>query len=276
FVIPSEPSAREAMRNLREAIYFDQLLLHAPLSREVVARNPLPRPSGIHLRRPRPAAHATPNLFRAVSRNRPRPVAYGSMLDSVLGAAPQVKRVQSAAARMLAEFGITANQATAAAAITGLIAGFGFAAGDRDFGLAMMLLSALMDALDGTLAREFSRPTALGGVFDLSADRLVEAAVIVGIAWRRPELYLPALILVCSWYLNITIFLAVGAALERRGSKLIDYPPGILERSEALIFFTILAFVRSAGPALCYVFTALEIATGVQRLAFGIRNLRPG
>jgi len=67
----------------------------------------------------------------------------------------------------------------------------------------------------------------------------------------------------------------VGAALERRGPKLIDYPPGILERTEALIFFVILAaiqsvpFLRPLGPMLCYAMAALEVATAVQRLRFG-------
>ena len=65
----------------------------------------------------------------------------------------------------------------------------------------------------------------------------MEIAVIIGISWRRPELYFPALILTGSWYLNITVFLATGAALERRGPKLIDYPPGLV-CGELLIFDT--------------------------------------
>ncbi len=94
------------------------------------------------------------------------------------------------------------------------------------------------------------------------------------------ELHFPALMLVGSWYVNITVFLAVGAALDRRGPKLIEYPPGILERTEALIFFAVLAIVEQAaivrplGPLLCYLFTAMEIATGIQRLRFGYRMLR--
>ena len=82
-----------------------------------------------------------------------------------------------------------------------------------------------------------------------------------------------------SWYVNITVFLAVGAALERRGPKLIDYPPGILERTEALIFFALLAAVeqsaalRSLGPWLCYALGVMEIATAIQRLRFGYRML---
>ena len=62
--------------------------------------------------------------------------------------------------------------------------------------------------------------------------------------------------------------------------KLIDYPPGILERTEALIFFVVLAIVEAApltrplGPYLCYAMTAMEIATGAQRLIFGMQTLR--
>jgi len=71
----------------------------------------------------------------------------------------------------------------------------------------------------------------------------------------------------------------VGAALERHGPKLIEYPPGILERTEAIAFFVILAsvesigFLRPAGLILCYAMTALEVATGAQRLIFGYRML---
>src|SRR6267142_2295637 len=79
---------------------------------------------------------------------------------------------------------------------------------------------------------------------------------------------------------NVATMLALGAALERRGPKLIDYPPGILERTEAIIFFAVLAIVeataitRPIGPILAYAMTALEVATGAQRLMFGIRSMR--
>jgi hypothetical protein len=101
----------------------------------------------------------------------------------------------------------------------------------------------------------------------------VEIAVIIGISWRRPELYLPALILVGSRYLNITVFLATGAALEHRGPKLIDYPPGLVERTELIIFFVFLALLPQFGPWLCYAYTGLELITAAQRLLFARRML---
>ena len=202
------------------------------------------------------------------------------MLDTIFGANPDIKRVQSQCARMLFRAGVTANVATIAAAIAGIGAGIAFAVDRVSWAVILLAVSAVLDALDGTIARECAAPSAVGGVLDLSADRIVEACVIVGIAWRDPALYLPALILVATWYVNITIFLAVGAALEGPGAKLIEYPPGILERTEGIIFFVVLgsieaaAITRPLGPILCYAMAALEIITGAQRLLFGLRKLR--
>jgi phosphatidylglycerophosphate synthase len=203
------------------------------------------------------------------------------MLDSILGANPDIRSVQSRCARALFGVGITANVATILAALSGIVSGIAFASAHLTWAIVALGFSAAFDALDGTIARECAAPSAVGGVLDLSADRLVEACVIVGIAWRDPALYFPALVLVATWYVNITIFLAVGAALEGPGAKLIEYPPGILERTEAIIFFVVLGLVvatpilRGIGPLLCYAMAALEIVTGAQRLLFGLRKLRP-
>jgi len=203
------------------------------------------------------------------------------MLDTIFGANPDIKRAQSRCARALFHLGISANLATILAALAGIASGIEFARGNATFAIAALMLSAMLDALDGTIARECAAPSPLGGVLDLSADRVVEACVIVGIAWRDPALYFPALILVATWYVNITIFLSVGAALEGPTKKLIEYPPGILERTEAIIFFIVLGAVeatpilRALGPLLCYAMAALEIVTGAQRLLFGVRKLRP-
>ncbi len=203
------------------------------------------------------------------------------MLDSILGANPAIKGIQSTAARILHRIGVTANGATIAAAIIGVVAGVAFAVDRVGPGILLLAVSAALDALDGTLAREFGgASTPLGGVMDLCFDRVVEAAVIIGIVWRHRELDFYALLLVASWYVNITVFLAVGAAMERRGPKLIDYPPGIVERTEALIFFAVLALVASThyltwmGSILCLAMTALEIVTGAQRFLFGRARLR--
>ncbi len=202
------------------------------------------------------------------------------MLDTIFGANPDIKRVQLRCARALFSAGISANLATILAALAGVASGVAFARAHTTLAIVALTFSAAFDAVDGTIARECAAASPLGGVLDLSADRVVEACVIVGIAWRDPALYFAALILVATWYVNITIFLAVGAALEGPSAKLIEYPPGILERTEAIVFFIALGlieatpFLRPLGPMLCYAMAALEIVTGAQRFLFGMRMLR--
>jgi len=203
------------------------------------------------------------------------------MLDTIFGANPDIKRMQSRCAWVLFRAGISANVATILATLAGIASGIAFASAHLIWAIVALAVSAALDALDGTIARECAAPSVIGGVLDLSADRVVEACVIVGIAWRDPALYFPALVLVATWYVNITIFLAVGAAFEGPGAKLIEYPPGILERTEAIVFFIVLGLVettiitRPLGPILCYGMAALEVVTGAQRLLFGLRKLRP-
>ena len=69
------------------------------------------------------------------------------------------------------------------------------------------------------------------------------------------------------------MFLVTGAALEHRGPKLIDYPPGLIERTELIIFFVWLALLPHFGLWLCYTYAGLELFTAEQRLLFARRML---
>jgi archaetidylinositol phosphate synthase len=195
------------------------------------------------------------------------------MLDSLMAKSRWLRRAQSHAAAILYKAGIKANRATALAAITGGVSGVAFACGHNAAGLAALWISATLDAVDGTIARDYERSTAFGGVLDLSSDRLVEAAALLGVVWNRPFLSLPALVVMASWYINITVFLTVGAA-SKGGEKLIEYPPGILERAEAFIFITVLVLIGWAGIYVCYAYAAAELWTALQRLNYARRHLR--
>jgi hypothetical protein len=130
------------------------------------------------------------------------PELYRPMLDTILSRWPATRHIQFALAGALFRLGVGANGTTILSVATGLIAGLAFARGATIVGVLLLGTSALLDAVDGTIAREFAAATPLGGILDLCSDRVVEIAVILGISWRRPELYFPALILTGSWYLK--------------------------------------------------------------------------
>jgi archaetidylinositol phosphate synthase len=194
------------------------------------------------------------------------------MLDSLLTQRPELRALQSLAAGMLYRAGIRADWATIMGGVSGVTAGFLFARGDTAPGILALALSGGLDAVDGTVAREFERPTLLGGILDLTLDRVVEAAVLLGLIWPHPALWLPAAVLLATWYVNITAFMATGAALGA-SVKLIHYPPGLVERTEALLFFLLLALAPAFGAYLCYAYAALEAATAMQRVGYAWRHL---
>ncbi len=184
----------------------------------------------------------------------------------------ELRSLQSQVARILYGAGIRANWATLSGGILGIAAGILFAFDQTAEGIIVLALSGGLDAVDGTIAREFERATALGGILDLTLDRVVEAAVLLGIIWPHPALWRPAAVVVATWYVNITAFMATGAALGA-SEKLIHYPPGLVERTEALVFFALLALAPAYGAYLCYAYAALEAATAIQRLAYALRHL---
>jgi len=197
------------------------------------------------------------------------------MLDSTFGrAGTRVSDALDALARALVGSGVAASALTYAALGFGLVAALLFSVGYGGLAFAVLLVSGLCDAVDGRVARLSSGPTLWGGVLDLTFDRVVEAGVLLGIALPRPELHTPALVLACTWYVNLCVFLAVGAASEQRRDKIIVYPPGLLERSEALVFaFLVVVVPRWAAPA-GYVYAGLEMITAAQRFWYGRRVLR--
>jgi archaetidylinositol phosphate synthase len=194
------------------------------------------------------------------------------MLDSLMSERPVLRNLQSRVARVLYVSGLGANSATIIGGILGVTAGGLFAHQNLVLGILTLGSSGIMDALDGTIARECEAATAWGGVLDLTFDRIVEAAVLLGLIWPRSSLQLPAAVVLATWYVNITVFMATGAALGA-SEKLIHYPPGLVERTEALIFFVLLAVAPFWGAYLCYGYAALEAATVVQRVAYASRVL---
>lgn len=197
------------------------------------------------------------------------------MLDSLLGRpGSATTRGLDALARALVRAGVTPNGLSCAALALGIAGALLFYFDRGWWAMLVLLVSGLIDAVDGRVARLGRGATPWGGVLDLTFDRIVEAAVLLGIAIPHPERHLPALVLACTWYVNLCVFLAVGAASEKQGEKIIAYPPGLLERSEALIFALIVVIAPRFAPAAGYVYAALEIVTAAQRFRYGRRALR--
>ncbi|MGH3054374.1 MAG: CDP-alcohol phosphatidyltransferase family protein [Gaiellaceae bacterium] len=197
------------------------------------------------------------------------------MLDTFLNRAGSASDASlTAVARSLHRAGVTPNALTRVALASGLVAAVLFYLDHGWWAYAVVLLSGLLDAVDGRVARLGPGPTVWGGVLDLIGDRVVEAAILLGVAVPHPSWHLPALVVAATWYVNISVFLVVGAASDKVSVKVIDYPPGLLERSELLIFAFIVVAFPVLVPAVAYLYAALEVITAAQRFRYGRRVLR--
>lgn len=197
-----------------------------------------------------------------------------AMLDTWLtrpGSASEA--LLDALAHRLRDAGVRPDAITVAALASGVLAGV-LVGMDRGWlALAVLAVSGVLDAVDGRVARLGSGPTPWGGVLDLVSDRIVEASFLLGVAVPRPWLQVPALVLAATWYVNLCVFLAVGAASRERSVKVIPYPPGILERTEGLVFAVIVVLLPRLARTAIYAYAVLGVVTAAQRFAYGRRAL---
>jgi archaetidylinositol phosphate synthase len=196
------------------------------------------------------------------------------MLDTYASRPGWLDSFLTAIARALLRSGINANSLTYCALLSGVIAGLFFYGLHPGVALLWLVLSGLADAVDGRVARLGTGSTPWGGVLDLVCDRVVEAAVLLGIALPYRHLYVPGLVLAMTWYVNLCVFLAVGAASERRREKVIVYSPGLVERGEALFFAACAGLWPQWAAPIAYLYAALEVLTAAQRFLAGRRELQ--
>lgn len=130
--------------------------------------------------------------------------------------------------------------------VTGI--GFGFAVlsfvclifQSYNAAIVLIVLSRLMDGLDGPLARQ-SQATDIGGYFDIVADFIFYSGVVFFFALGRPDHALAAAFLIFSFMGTGTSFLAYaiiaakrGVVSEHQGKKSFYYLSGITEGAETI------------------------------------------
>ncbi len=131
----------------------------------------------------------------------------------------------------------------------------------------MLLFSGFLDTLDGSMARFKNQTTQCGAAFDIIGDRMVEFSVILGLYLYEPEIRsLSCLLMLGSILLCITSFLVVGIFTQNNTEKSFHYSPGIIERGEAFIFFSIMILFPVVFSVVSYLFIGLVFLTTLIRL----------
>ena len=143
-------------------------------------------------------------------------------------------------------------------------------------GLALMLLSRLLDGLDGAVAR-LTQPTDRGAFLDITLDFLFYASIPLAFAWAdTARNALAAATLLAAFVGTGSTFLAFAVLAERRGLTSAAYPAkglyylgGLTEATETLLVFAAMCLWPQAFPLLALAFAGLCAVTVATRLWFG-------
>lgn len=126
----------------------------------------------------------------------------------------------------------------------------------------LLLLSGLLDMLDGSVARMTNSTSHFGSVLDIVSDRIVELAVIIGLFFVDPTHHaIGTLVMLSSCYLCVTCFLVVGVFTPNQFDKGFHYNPGLVERAEAFLFFIAMIVWPPYFSLLAWIFTGLVLLT---------------
>jgi phosphatidylglycerophosphate synthase len=196
------------------------------------------------------------------------------MLDRAIQAA--IQPLLSRAARQLVAAGIGADTVT----VTGFVLGMGAAAAIAFEaylpGLALLLLSRLLDGLDGAVARA-TQPTDRGGFLDITLDFLFYASIPLAFAIAHPaQNALPAAVLLAAFIGTASSFLAFAIVAEKHRIASTAFPDksfyflgGLTEATETLIAFAAMCLWPAAFALIAYGFAVLCVITIAMRIGWG-------
>lgn len=167
--------------------------------------------------------------------------------------------------KTLVFFRLTPNLITLLAFITGIFAGGCIGCARLYWALALLLCSGLLDILDGTVARMTNNTQKIGAYYDLVADRMVEAAFIIGFAVLYPQHYLVYLFFFVALLLHFSTFVVAGALFPNMSNKSMHYDKSLVERPEAFFAFSFMLILPNYLHIILGAFSALVFWCGVTR-----------
>lgn len=168
-------------------------------------------------------------------------------------------------AKIAMKFGLSANAVTIIAMLLGIFSGVLVAFGFNILAVLVLWFSGYLDAVDGTIARKTKSSSSFGTVMDITFDRMVEGAVILGVAYKYTEFSFISLILAVSIIISMTIFLTTGPLAENKGEKTFYYQAGLAERTEGFLMLSLMILLKENAGVVINIFTAMVLFTAFQR-----------
>ncbi len=169
----------------------------------------------------------------------------------------------------------TADHVTIIALLVGLVPSILlFFGASPVLAVAILWFSGYLDAVDGTIARVTKTSSPFGTIMDIVFDRIVEISLIAVLALKYSSNPYFFCLLACAIILSMTIFLTVGAASEKASEKSFYYQPGLAERTEGFIMFTLMILFSTYVDFFCVIFTLMVLFTAIQRFVEAYKHFK--
>lgn len=199
------------------------------------------------------------------------------MLDAAIR--PHIDKPLAAIAKHAIAYGLTANAATALGFALGIAAAALVAAQLYWAGLAVLLVSRMLDGLDGAIARQ-TRLTDLGGYLDITLDFIFYAAMVFAFALADPARNaLAAAFLTTSFMAPAATFLAYaifaqkhGITTDIRGAKSLYYLGGLTEGFETILTLCLMCAFPDWFSVIAVVYGVMCWITGGTRIAVAVQT----
>lgn len=152
--------------------------------------------------------------------------------------------------RTLVNAGIRPNTLTTVGTLLVVASAVAYGLGAIRIGGLLLLLSGLLDTLDGAVARGSGAATKFGAFYDSTLDRIGDGATFIGIAvylQHAPDVAYRGLAVLLSM-VAILASLVVSYARARAEGLGIDCKVGIAQRAERIVGLGLVSLVVGAGP----------------------------
>lgn len=198
------------------------------------------------------------------------------MFDALIR--PHIEKPLARMATHLVRWRISANSVTAMGFLLGMGAAGLIASGQFLAGLALFLVSRLLDGLDGAVARQ-TQLTDLGGYLDITLDFIVYASMVLGFALADPARNaMAAAFLTTSFMAPASTFLAYaifaakrGITTEIRGRKSMYYLGGLTEGFETILTLSLMCLLPQWFSVIAIVYALMCWITGGTRIAAAVQ-----
>lgn len=178
------------------------------------------------------------------------------------------------------------NVSPTAITLTAFVVGLGACVltwqGQYGWGLGLWLLNRILDGLDGSIARQHTKQSDLGGYLDILLDFVIYALLPLALVLSAPSQtrFVALACLLASFYINAGSWMYLAAILEKRHTSQqarkftsITMPRGLIEGAETILFYCLFLLFPQQLEHLFTLMAVLVAATALQRVVWAVRQL---